>query len=172
VPAPLSGAGPRRVPPWLRVVFRLPARLYALGLGRVLGRRFLRLEHVGRRSGRRYAVVLEVVGYDPHVPEFVVVSGFGERADWLRNVEAAGSARVTVGRTTFTAHPRRVGVDEAVAVLAGYERRNRLVAPLLRRVLSWLLGWRYDGSAQARRRMAGQLPLIALRPAEVRVRTR
>jgi len=153
------------VPSWLQVAFRLPAGLYALGLGRVLGRRFLRLEHVGRRRGRRYAVVLEVVGYDRRVPEFVVVSGFGERADWLRNLEAAGLAEVTVGRTSFTARSRRLDVDEAVAVLAGYERRNRVVGPLLRRVFSWLLGWRYDGSASARRRMAQQLPLIALRPA-------
>ena len=40
----------------------------------------------------------------------------------------------------------------ASLMLADYERRNRWVAPLVRRVLSWLVGWRYDGSDGARRR--------------------
>jgi deazaflavin-dependent oxidoreductase (nitroreductase family) len=133
-------------------------------MGFVLGRRFLRLTHVGRRSGTRYATFLEVVRYDPAVPELVVVSGFGARADWLRSLQAGGPAEVTVGRATFQAEHRRLGLDEAVAVFAEYERRNRVIGPILRRVLSWLLGWHYDGSPDARRRMAEQLPLVALRP--------
>jgi deazaflavin-dependent oxidoreductase (nitroreductase family) len=154
----------RTIPRWLRVAFRGPDQLYRHGLGFLLGRRFLRLTHVGRRSGTRYATVLEVVGYDPAVPELVVVSGFGARADWLRNLQGGGPAEVTVGRATFRAEHRMLGTDEAVAVFAEYERRNRVIAPIVRRVLSWLLGWHYDGSPEARRRMAGQLPLVALRP--------
>jgi hypothetical protein len=49
-------------------------------------------------------------------------------------------------------------------VLADYERRNRWIAPLVRWVLSRLVGWRYDGSDDARRRLAGQLPLVAFQP--------
>ena len=154
----------RVVPRWLRVAFPLPDQLYRHGLGFVLGRRFLRLVHTGRRSGRRYATVLEVVAYDPRVPEFFVVSGFGAREDWLRNVEAGGAAEVTVGRRTFTAGHRRVGAEEAVTVFADYERRNRMIRPIVRRALSWLLGWRYDGSLESRRRMVAQLPMIALHP--------
>lgn len=70
-----------------------------------------------------------------------------------------------MGRFTFTAGHRRLSVEEAVTVLADYERRNQMIGPVVRRVLSWLLGWRYDGSPEARRRMAAQLPLIALYPA-------
>ena len=153
------------VPRWLRVAFRLPNLLYNRGVGWVLGRRFLRLAHTGRRSGKRYATVLEVVRFDPGVPEFVVVSGFGQGADWLRNLEAGGPAEVTVGRSTFAACHRRLTLEQAVAVFGAYERRHRALGPVLRRVLSRLLGWPYDGSVEARRRMAGQLPLVALRPA-------
>ena len=39
------------------------------------------------------------------------------------------------------------------------------MAPIVRRVLSRLLGWRYDGSEDARRRLVCQLPLVAFRPA-------
>ena len=154
----------RTVPPWLRVAFHLPDRLYRHGLGVLLGRRFLRLVHVGRRSGTRYATVLEIVRYDPRGPELVVVSGFGWDADWLRNIRANGMAEVTVGRRTFTADHRLLSPEEAAAVLGAYEHRNPAIRPVVRRVLSWLLGWRYDGSPDARRQAVAQLPLVALRP--------
>ena len=160
---PASTSTARTIPRWLRTAFRLPDRLYRSGLGALLGRRFLRLTHRGRRSGRHYATVLEVVAYDGRIPEFVVVSGFGARADWLRNIEAGGPVEVTVGRQTFPAAHRRLELDEALGVFADYERRNRAAGPILRRVLSWLLGWRYDGSPDARLRMTRQLPLIAFR---------
>jgi deazaflavin-dependent oxidoreductase (nitroreductase family) len=155
---------PKRPPRWLRIAFRLPDRLYRYGLGRLLGRRFLRLTHYGRRSGNRYTTVLEVVRHDPVTSEFVVVSGFGPDADWLRNIESGGPAEITVGRSCAPAEHRRLEVDEAAAVLADYERRNRAIRPVVRRALSWLLGWPYDGSELARRRMARQLPMVAFRP--------
>ena len=49
-------------------------------------------------------------------------------------------------------------------MLAGYERRNRWVAPVVRAVLSRLVGWHYDGSESARRRLVGELPMVAFRP--------
>ena len=48
-------------------------------------------------------------------------------------------------------------------VITGYEQRNWLIAPIIRLVLSHLLGWRYDGSLGDRRRLISQLPLIAFR---------
>jgi len=50
-------------------------------------------------------------------------------------------------------------------VLADYERRNRWVTLVIRRVLSALVGWRYDSSDDARRRLVRDLPLVAFRPA-------
>lgn len=151
-------------PGWLRAAFRVPDRLYRHGYGWVLGHRFLRLTHAGRRSGTRYCTVLEVVGGDRRIREFVVVAGFGPRSDWLRNIEAGGPLEVTVGRSRFGAAHRRLDFAEAESVLADYERRNRMITPILRPILSWLLGWRYDGSAEARGRMVRQLPLVALTP--------
>ncbi|HWM56187.1 MAG TPA: nitroreductase family deazaflavin-dependent oxidoreductase [Pseudonocardia sp.] len=72
-------------------------------LGWLLDHRFLRLTHVGRHSGRQYRTVLEVVGRDRSRSEFFVVSGFGPRADWLRNLDASGRATVTVGKRSFPA---------------------------------------------------------------------
>jgi hypothetical protein len=54
--------------------------------------------------------------------------------------------------------------DEASEVLADYERRNRFAAPVVRTVLSRLLGWRYRGSDADRVRAVLQLPLVAFTP--------
>jgi len=158
-------SGQATITPWLKVAFRL---LYRHGLGWVLGQRFLRLLHVGRHTGKRYATVLEVVRHDLRRAEFVVVSGFGTRTDWLRNIETGNPVEVTVGRRTFVADHRRLDREEAFAVMAAYERRNRMIGPVLRKALSWLLGWCYDGSVASRWRLVGQLPMVALRPAQPR----
>jgi deazaflavin-dependent oxidoreductase (nitroreductase family) len=156
----------RPPPAWLRWVFRAPRRLYDVGWGGLLGHRFLLLRHTGRRTGRQHAVVLEVLRHDPASGEHVVISGFGPRADWLRNLDAGGPAGVTVGRVTFAAQHHVLEADTAVAVLADYERRNRLARPVLRRVLSVLVGRPYRGTAADRRHAVTMLPLVALRPVD------
>jgi deazaflavin-dependent oxidoreductase (nitroreductase family) len=154
-----------RVSILLRRLLRAPALLYRCGWGRLLGRRFLLLIHVGRRSGSRRETVLEIVDYREPGPEVVVVSAFGRDADWLRNIEARPDAEeVMVGRSRFAASHRILASDEAVRVVATYERRNRLIAPVVRLVLSRLLGWPYHGSDAERRRLAAQLPFVAFRP--------
>jgi deazaflavin-dependent oxidoreductase (nitroreductase family) len=124
----------------------------------------LQLTRTGRSSGHTYQTILEVVHYGPDSQEATVMSGFGPGADWLRNVQANGRAEVSLGRTWFTATHRMVRVEEAMAVFAAYERRNRLASPVVRLVLSRLLGWRYDGTDSARRKAAAQLPSVAFRP--------
>lgn len=139
--------------------------MYAHDIGWLLGRRFLQLTHTGRRTGRRHTTVLEVIGTSA-AGELLVLSGFGARADWVRNLEAGGPASVTVGRRTSTAAHRVLDGGEATAALADYERRHRLVAPVVRAVLSRLLGRRYRGTPEQRRLLAARLPVLALRPGE------
>jgi deazaflavin-dependent oxidoreductase (nitroreductase family) len=150
--------------PALRWLLRAPAVLYDWHAGWLLGHRFLRLTHRGRRSGRRYRTMLEVVGTGRVPGEVVVMAGLGPSADWYRNLQAGRGVEVAIGRRRFRPAHRVLDRPEAAAALAGYERRNRLVAPLVRLVLSRLVGWRYDGSDTARWRLAGQLPLVAFRP--------
>ena len=97
--------------------------------------------------------------------EVVVVSGWGPTADWYRNVTRGGDIHVTIENRTFPATHRVVPRDEAEQVLDEYEHRNRYVRPIVNGLLGYLVGWRYDGSPEARRRLAEQLPLVAFRPA-------
>ncbi len=96
------------------------------------------------------------------------MSGFGRSADRLRNLRARGGRQVTVGRRRLSPEMRELGLEEAAAVVAAYEGRRRLATPLVRGLLSRLVGWRYTGPDDDRRRLVGQLPLVALRPASSR----
>jgi deazaflavin-dependent oxidoreductase (nitroreductase family) len=148
----------------LRWLFGLPVWLYRLHAGWLLGHRFLLLTHVGRRTGSAYCTVLEVLEWHSVSGEAVVVSGFGTRAQWYRNVLAGGAAEVQIARSRFRARARLLDIDEAKQVLLRYERRNRIVGALARLLLSRLVGFPYDGSAAARRRALEVLPMLAFAP--------
>jgi deazaflavin-dependent oxidoreductase (nitroreductase family) len=146
-----------------RRFLRAPVHLYRWKCGWLLGHRFLLLIHVGRRTGKRHYTVLEVMQYRKEGLEAVVMSAFGRRANWLCNIEAMPGPAVAIGAQRFTAAHRFLDEEEAVRVMTGYEQRNWFIAPIVRLMLSRLLGWRYDGSNGARHRLVRQLPLIAFR---------
>ncbi len=148
----------------LRSIATARTYLYQWNVGWLLGSRFLRLTHVGRRSGRQYQTVLEVVGEDPGRQEIMVVAGLGRSAQWYRNVRAGNAVAITIGRRYFHPVYRELGVREAASVVGAYEQRNRWAAPFVRRLLSSLVGWRYDGTERARQKLVAQLPVIAFRP--------
>jgi deazaflavin-dependent oxidoreductase (nitroreductase family) len=79
-----------------RWLVRAPIWLYRIRLGFLFDHRMLLLEHIGRKSGARRYTVLEVVDH-PSTDEYVIVSGFGEKAQWYRNVVADPHVRVSVG---------------------------------------------------------------------------
>ena len=162
----VPGPVPQPAPPggMLRALLGLPVHLYHAHLGVLLGHRFLLLVHTGRRTGIRRETVLEVIRYDRVSREAVVAAGWGRRTGWLHNVEAGLAREVWIGRERFVPAFRVLAADEAERLFADYERRNRLIAPLVRAVISRLVGWRYDGTQASRRRVVEQLSLVGLRP--------
>ena len=90
---------------------RAPITLYRAGLGFALGQRMLMLTHRGRKSGVWRYVVLEVVER-PTRDSYVVASGFGEDAQWYRNVLADPRVGVSVG-FELSRPARAVPLDEA-----------------------------------------------------------
>lgn len=148
----------------LRSAFRVPNRLYDNGLGWLLTGRLCQITHIGRKSGTTYRTVVEVVARDSRTGAVSVVSGYGSASDWYRNIMASGSAEIRTGRRRFHAHVRELDTDEAADVMADYQRRNRLIAPLIYYGLRRLVGWHYDGSETARRRFVAECPLIEFTP--------
>jgi deazaflavin-dependent oxidoreductase (nitroreductase family) len=149
----------------LRRLHQAPSPLYDWHLGWLLGRWFVRLTHVGRLSGRTYRTMLEVVRENQAEKALIVVAGLGRQAHWYRNLQAHEALEVAIAGERFAPIHRELSVPEAETALADDERRNRYLAPLIHRVLSWLVGWQYDGTRVARERLVSELPLVGLRPA-------
>jgi deazaflavin-dependent oxidoreductase (nitroreductase family) len=147
-----------------------PVGLYSVEMGWLLGDRFLLLTHRGRRTGRPYRCVLEVLACRRETHEAIVIAGFGARSQWYRNILAGGAEEVAIGRLRFKPEVRVLDSEEATSVLADYERRHRVARPLIRSLLSRLTGLPYDGSLEARRTVVGLLPVLGFRPAESPVR--
>jgi deazaflavin-dependent oxidoreductase (nitroreductase family) len=149
--------------PGLRSVMRLPGLLYRFGLGPMLGHRFLQVTHTGRRSGRQQRTVLEVLAWEPARREAAVMSAFGRGSDWYLNVRHDPYVEVAIGGDRYAAVARELDVDAAEALVAEFERRYRFIGLVVRIVLSRLLGWRYYGTPEQRRRLVEQLPVVAFR---------
>ncbi|MVU80392.1 nitroreductase family deazaflavin-dependent oxidoreductase [Nocardia sp. ET3-3] len=107
-----------------RSVVRAPITLYRAGLGFLFGTRMLMLEHTGRHSGQHRYVVLEVVDH-PSADQYIVVSGFGTRAQWYRNITANPEVRISVGiRRAIPAIATPMSDDESALALDHYIERH------------------------------------------------
>ena len=107
-------------------LYRLPVLLYRLDLGWLLGHRGLLLTHRGRKTGLLRQTVLEVIVYDPAARKSVVLSGYGERADWYRNITTEPALEVQTGRERYVPAQRFLAPEETLAAIAEYERRHPL----------------------------------------------
>ncbi|MFP5332177.1 MAG: nitroreductase family deazaflavin-dependent oxidoreductase, partial [Acidimicrobiia bacterium] len=115
--------------PWLlRLGFRLPNFVYRIGLGWMLGRRFLAVTHRGRRSGRTRTTVLEVIHVDETTDESIVVSAYGSGADWYRNIIANPAIEVRTGRLRYRPALRTLAPEEAAGVVAAFVTRHPVEA--------------------------------------------
>ncbi len=143
------------------IPWRLPIWLYRLHLGWLLRERFLLLTHIGRKSGLPRQAVLEVIHHDPQTRTWCVASGFGEKSQWFRNVMKTPQVSIQVGRRKMTAEARRLSLEEAERILQRYAGEH----PVALRELTRLMGTPYDGSPESLRRMAEQIPVVALQEA-------
>jgi deazaflavin-dependent oxidoreductase (nitroreductase family) len=124
----------------IRWIVRSPVGVYRARMGLVFGPRMLMLEHTGRATGARRYVVLEIVGH-PNPGTYIVVSGFGTKAQWYRNVRANPRVRVWLGsHPPAPAAARPLGHDEAATTLAAYAARHPRAWAALKPVFETTLG--------------------------------
>lgn len=153
----------RRTGGLTRLLFRLPVWLYRLRLGWLLGRRFLLINHVGRKSGRHYRTVVEVARHDPATKTYVVASGYGPGADWYRNLGHTPDVTIQVGRRRMDAHAELLSPQESAEEMVDYARRH----PAAARNLTKMIGYEVDGSEADYRELGqSQIPFVALHTRE------
>ncbi len=95
------------------------ADLWPAGFGRLMV-----IEHVGRKSGRRYLTPVNFTPSDGHI---YCLAAFGERTDWYRNLSAQSQTAVWLpdGRWTADAadasdDPHRLELTRRVLIDSGF----------------------------------------------------
>jgi deazaflavin-dependent oxidoreductase (nitroreductase family) len=145
----------------LRLLLRFPIYLYRMHLGWLLGSRFLLLTHRGRRSGLDRQTVLEVVDHAAAGGTYFVASGWGEKADWFRNIQETPEVTVQVGGQRFAASAERLSVDAARKVFLAYEQRHPAAFRALAKVMT---GKQLSGADEDWTTLARTVPIVALSP--------
>jgi deazaflavin-dependent oxidoreductase (nitroreductase family) len=114
----------------LKVIFRMPMTLHQMGLGWLLAPvPLLVMTTRGRKSGLPRPVVLE---YRRHGSKLYVVSGWGERPHWYKNLQADAEVTVQMGAKERRARASRVeNPSEAMRVLYMFRRYSLVHERLL-----------------------------------------
>ncbi len=129
--------GDPKLPPtgWRKHLWRAPIYLYRVGLGPILGKRFLLLTHQGRKSGLPRQAVIEIVRYDPEEEVYYVASGFGATSDWYRNLQAHPQATIQIGNKTYPVRAHFLSPEESGEEMLRYARKHRRAALELARLI-------------------------------------
>ena len=139
-----------------RWAIHAPTWLYRSRLGFLMGKRFLMIEHRGRKSGTLYRTVIEVAGRHQERNEWIVTAGHGPTSDWYRNLKAGTLEAVWIGSKRLAATVRFLEPQEASQVMGDYERAHSRTAKALFKGM----GVSYDGTDEGRAEMMRQIPMV------------
>ncbi len=142
------------------VGLKAPRLLYNLNLGWIFGHRILVVTHRGRKSGLIHQTPLEVVRYDRSTKTSIVISAWGEKSDWYRNILKAPALQIQTGNDRYVPEQRILSTDETERELKTYVDHHRPSAKILSRVL----GIDFANSAEARHQFAENARMVAFRP--------
>lgn len=143
-----------------RMLYRTPIWLYKVNLGWVLGKRFLKLTHVGRISGKSREAVLEVVSYDSTLNAYYIASAWGEKSDWVKNIQANPDVIVQIGREKSKRTATQLPAEEGEGVILDYAKRH----PTAMLNLARFMGYQLDGTENDFRQLGRLLLMFSLLP--------
>lgn len=141
-------------------ILQAPKWIFRAHLGFIFGSRFLLLEHIGRKSGKRYQTPLEVASRDEAHDEYIVTSGTGVNADWYRNIRANPAVAIWLGSRRYPVKQRFLPTAEAVERMKEYEREH----PKAAAKLEDLMGVSHDDTDESWTAMMEKIPMIGFIP--------
>jgi deazaflavin-dependent oxidoreductase (nitroreductase family) len=130
-----------------------------MGLGGLMGSRFLLLKHHGRRTGLIREAVIEIIQRDEKRDQTYVAAAWGERSDWYRNLQEDPQVEICIGTTWKQVEARTVPVVEAHTILGQYAQRHPTAARSLARLMGFRVE-RVEGFAE----LATHLSLVVFEP--------
>ena len=149
---------PRRSGPLLRWFFRAPVVLYRVGLGGLMPMQLM-LTTVGRKSGQPRRAVVDVLRHDKATDTYYVVSAYGERSDWYRNLQANPAVQAQVRCRKFSARATTLPEEEAEEFLLDFWRRHRFYV----RTMMRMIGLKVTTEEEVRA-VAAEMRVVAIRP--------
>ena len=152
-------AGFRQTPKFILRLIRIPPQVaYAIGLGPLIGKLILLLITTGRKTGKKRVTPLQYEQIDGVI---YVGAALGQKADWLRNLQANPQVEVRLKSQRFRA---RAEVISDVGRIADFlevrlQRHPRMLAAMLRAE-----GFHIPPGRRDLERYAQGLAVVALRP--------
>lgn len=145
----------------MRAAARFPITLYKARMGWLLGKRFLMLTHTGRKSGADRFTVLEVVDHDPEAGTYFVASGWGEKSQWLQNIQVNPSAEITVGMKQTHVTAVRMTREQSEQVFVRYARIHPIA---FKKLVKFMTGVEVEPDDAGAMMLAETVPVVALKP--------
>ncbi len=148
-----------KAPSLLIPMFKLPLFLYRLGLGWLLGKRFMQITHVGRRSGKIRKTILAVLKFDETTKEIYAVSAWSG-SDWYYNIQASPALQVETGFVRYAPAQRSLSPEEITSTFVAYRQKH----PIFSRMICRIPGWKWDASYDEFLELARTLHGVVFRP--------
>jgi deazaflavin-dependent oxidoreductase (nitroreductase family) len=130
-------------PAFMIPFFKMPLILYRLGLGWMLGKRFLLLTHVGRHSGKVYQSVLAVLRFDEKTHEILAVSPWS-KSNWHQNIQIKPALKVETGFIRYTPMQRNLSPEEIAALFIEFRKQRPIFSRVIARIPGWKINSTYD----------------------------
>ena len=148
-----------KAPSFLVPMFKLPLLLYRLHLGWLLGKRFMQLTHVGRRSGKVRKTILAVLRFDEQTKEIYAVSAW-KGSDWYYNIQASPALEVRTGFVHYAPAQRTLSPEEITETFLEYCKQH----PIFSRMVCRIPGWKWDSTYEEFLELARTVHGVAFRP--------
>jgi deazaflavin-dependent oxidoreductase (nitroreductase family) len=112
----------------MKWLFKLPIPLYRLGMGFIVGRLFLVMTTIGRKSGQPRRTAVEFHEFQGRK---YILSGWGTKTDWYRNIERNPHITIQTWHGTESVLARRITTDAELAEAFRFATSN----PTMRMVM-------------------------------------
>ena len=135
---------------FLQVLYRAPVHLYRWGMGGLFGKRFVLFHHVGRKSGKQYQTVVEVVEIEKETGNVIIVAGYGERTQWYQNLKQMQNTTIQQGNQKYPVSIEMISPETGADIMARYYQRYGKTTG----ALFSILGYEWDGTELGARQVA------------------
>jgi len=147
---------------FMKFFFKVPVWMYKIGFGgfeRWIGAQWMLITHIGRKSGKRYESMVDVMDYDKATDTYYIEAAYGARADWYKNIQSSTVFEARVGRRKFKARAGALNTEGASEMLVQFYRTK----PAYTRSVMAMAGMKFKDEAELRE-LGKNLTLLAVKP--------